>query len=302
MRTEEHRRHVMGSSAHVVVVGGRAGAAEAAGQRLADLEARWSRFRPDSELSRLGRSGAPVLASPDTTVLVEALLVAWQRTHGRFDPTMGPRLDDLGRPRRDVDTVQVPLHLPGARPSPGCDGLTVGARGIVTVPSGISLDPGGLGKGLAADIVAGELIAAGAAGALVNVGGDLRVTGRSPRGSAWTVAVEDPARPGTVVAAVELVDGGVATTTSARQHWSVGNGTAHHVLDPRTGLPGGSPDRVQVTVVAGSAWWAEVLATVAFLDGDVIDPHAHGLVVDADGNLDAVGREPARWFRSVEAA
>ena len=75
----------------------------------------------------------------------------------------------------------------------------------MTLPAGIRFDPGGIGKGLAADIVTEELIAAGAAGALVSVGGDVRVRGESPGGTAWDLAIDDASRDG-----VELLRLGLA--------------------------------------------------------------------------------------------
>src|SRR2546428_658254 len=70
--------------------------------------------------------------------------------------------------------------------------------GAVRLPVGTGFDPGGIGKGLAADSVVDELRADGAAGVCVNIGGDVRVEGDSPSGEAWTVAVEHPDRPGAI--------------------------------------------------------------------------------------------------------
>ena len=151
----------MGSDAHVVVVGG-----------PADLEGRWSRFLPDSEISELTRrTGEWVRLSPDTVLLVERALEAWRLTVGRFDPTV---LGAVIRAGYDRSFEALDPSRAGGSP------LTVGAAGIevdgdrVRLPSGVGFDPGGIGKGLAADLVVAETRAAGAAGACVNLGGDLR--------------------------------------------------------------------------------------------------------------------------------
>ena len=89
MKNEERIVEVMGTTAHVIVTGGRSGLADRAVERLEELEARWSRFRSDSEISRLNeRPGVPVLVSRDTYQLIEHALEGWRLTEGRFDPTL----------------------------------------------------------------------------------------------------------------------------------------------------------------------------------------------------------------------
>lgn len=129
----------------------------------------------------------------------------------------------------------------------------------VSVPAGAGFDPGGIGKGLAADLVTAELMADGAVGAMVNLGGDLRVRGTGSRGSAWPVSIVDP-DGGAPLVTLDLVDGAVATSSPVRRRWVGPDGPAHHLLDPRTGLPRPSGPRL-TSVVAGDAWWAEVAAT-----------------------------------------
>ncbi len=303
----ESRFRVMGSDAHLVVVGDRHDADPGhlltrAEDRLHRLEARWSRFRDDSELSVVNRAaGAPCVVSGDTATLVATLVEAWVRTGGRFDPTVHDAVVAAGydRPFDELAALPPLPAAPGAV-APGCGGVDCdAARGLVQLPAGVHLDPGGLGKGLAADLVVADLRTGGATGALVNVGGDLRVAGTPPVGDDWIVAVEGPAASDPDVARVALVEGAVATTTSARRCWPTADGSpAHHVIDPTIGRPAAVARR-QATVVAGAAWWAEVLATVAFLDGRLVDPAAAALVIDADGGRTTMG-DPA-WFALLGA-
>ena len=176
-----------------VVVVGPDRLADSAVRRVADLERRWSRFDERSEVSALNRhAGAPVLVSAETLELVERALDVCRLTHGWFDPTV---LGALERAGYDRSFEQV-----GTNAADGTSTLRSGAAGIeilagtVRLPVGTGFDPGGIGKGLAADIVVDELLADGAEGVCVNLGGDIRVEGAGPTGDAWTIAVEHPDR------------------------------------------------------------------------------------------------------------
>src|SRR5262249_29243399 len=155
----------MGSDGHVLTVGGASDLADRAVARLADLHARWTRFDDRSELSLLNAAGGrPCIVSPDTAALVATMRRGWEATDGRFDPTVGPALEALGYATSWPD-VAVPSRLADPAPAPGCHGIVVDERvGLVQLPADVRLDPGGIGKGLAADLVAAELMAAGSDG------------------------------------------------------------------------------------------------------------------------------------------
>jgi len=243
-------------------------------ERIELLEQSWSRFRPGSELSRLNaRAGmGPVPVSDDLLHLVRRMQQAWHDTDGLFDPTVLASMTALGY---DTDFAAVQSR-PAAHwqdvvtaPAPGMSAVIVDlADSAVTLPAGIGLDPGAIGKGLAADIVAEELMSAGAHRALVNLGGDIAVAGQADDHTPWFVGVEDE-RLGTdctdrIERVLELSGPrtGVATSTTMKRRWA--QGRRHHVIDPRTGQVS-TGDLRQVTVVAGSAREAEVLATAALL-------------------------------------
>jgi len=239
---------------------------ERAARRVLELERTWSRFRPDSELVRLNRrAGQPTVVSEDLLRLVEAARTGWQATGGRFDPTVHDALCANGYDI-DLDTrrrLGPAAHDTPSRPTPGLGGLTIDRAGAtVTLPHGVRLDPGGIGKGLAADLVACEAVAAGARWAVVDIGGDLALQG-DPPGPGWTIAVEGP-EPHVPLAHLTVGVGGVATSSPARRRWRTRTGVAHHVIDPATGRPA-RPPWASVTVVAAAAWWAEVQATSVLL-------------------------------------
>ncbi len=259
------RFRAMGSDVHVIVVGGTLGLDRDAETRIDELERRWSRFLPDSELSRLNRAeGRPVLVSNDTRMAVAAAVEAWRTTDGRFDPTVLAALVASGYDR-DFATLD-PASLGPAHgdpmPAPGCREIDIDPIvGAITLPAGLGLDLGGIGKGLAADVVVDELIAAGAEGACVNVGGDVRVRGLAPSGDGWVMDVEP--MPGLRLA---VVDGAVATSSTTKRRWLRDGKPVHHLLDPRDGQPVGA-GLVAVTVIAGRAATAEMLTKAAFVAG-----------------------------------
>ncbi len=302
MAVEEVACRVMGTDARVLVVGGRPGLAARAMTRLADLERRWSRFVPTSELSELNRcAGTPVHVSAETSALVARAVAAWRATGGAFDPTVVDAVVRLGYDT-DLDEVQArPPATAVARPpvpAPGCGGIELDPAGsTVMLPSGVRLDPGGIGKGLAGDLVVGELLAAGAAGAMVDVGGDVVVAGDGPAGAGWTIGIDHPARPGVVAATVTLRAGAVATSTTARRTWLLGDRWVHHLVDPATGdlLPPGA-----ATVVAGAGWWAEVLTKAVLVHGPAALPaDCAALVGGRDGTLERHGLVDAIHLREA---
>jgi thiamine biosynthesis lipoprotein len=289
----------MGTEVELLAVGAPRGALTAAGDRLADLEARWSRFRPDSELSALNRTdGRPVRVSSETLTLLALAVLGWQATAGRFDPSVLEALEAAGYDR-SFDRLPVDGHAtdgarPAPGPAPGLSGIRIDAEaGTATLPPGTRLDPGGIAKGYTADLLCAQLRAAGAAGVCVNIGGDLRVSGTAPRRGPWTIAVPHP--HGGQAATLQLTDGAAATSSPLRRAWQVGGRPAHHLIDPRTGRPADT-GILQVTAIAAEAWRAEVTATAAFLaglpDGLSLASHlgAEALVVDHDGDLHLTAR------------
>ncbi len=261
------RFRAMGSDVHVIVIGGPSGLDLDARARIDQLEHRWSRFLPESELSRLNRAdGRPVLVSDDTRVAVAAAVEAWRATDGRFDPTVLAALEASGYDRDfallEPDPRAVTDDVP--MPAPGCREIEIDhVVGAVTLPPGLRIDLGGIGKGLAADLVVDELIAAGADGACVNVGGDLRVRGTAPSADGWVMDVEP--MPGLRIA---LADGAVATSSVSKRRWRREGKPVHHLLDPRDGRPTVA-GLVAVTLIASRAVAAEMLTKAAFVAGRI---------------------------------
>lgn len=265
----------MGTSTLLVVHRDDAHLLDEAEAHIADLERRWSRFLPDSELSVLNRAaGAPVIVRPDTFSLILAAVDGAVATDGRFDPTVHDAVVALGYDRsfERIEIGDATAHGAGSpqadsattpRPAPGVEGIELDdALLAVRLPEGVRLDLGGIGKGTAADLVSGWVMDQGARGIAVSIGGDVRVRGTAPAGGGWafTHGIDDLDLP-------TLVDGGVCTSSTGRRRWATPTGPVHHLVDPRTGRC--TADGVEsITVVAGTAQQAEVLTKAAMVAGD----------------------------------
>ncbi len=303
MSTEARIVEVMGTTAQVIATDSPAGLVDDAVAQLEALESQWSRFRPDSEISRLNaRPGIPVLVSQTTFELIERAVEGWRLTGGRFDPTLLREVRAAGYDRSfelvgvgDAHVSRVDFPVP-APVGPRAERITLDRiTGTVTLGTDVQIDPGGIGKGLAADLVVERMLADGASGALVNVGGDLRVEGDAPEGAGWVVAVTDPTRADDVIRTVALDAGAVASTWRTKRAWTAPDGSVrHHLIDPATGQPAAS-GLAGVTVITGRGWQSEVLAKAAFLagpvaGGELLEHHGvAGLVVADDGTAHEVG-------------
>ncbi len=287
---------VMGVGCTVTVAGDDAPELARRGlRRLGELESLWSRFRAESDISRInGAGGSPVRVDAATIHLIEHMVAGVSSTDGDFNPTLLPLQVAAGDARSLVDGA-VTVLPPEARPFGDLTGVDISPDGIVRCPPGMTLDAGGIGKGLAADLVAGELLDEGAVSVCVNVGGDLRVTGPTPDGNGWAVNILDPRDLVTPIAKVAVSVGAVATSSSSARHRG-GRGPEHHhfFLDDPTESPS---DVIGATVITSTGAWAEVWTKAAFRrppDRFLADVHGIGaaaLLVLDDGRL----LESAAW-------
>jgi thiamine biosynthesis lipoprotein len=226
-----------------------------------DLERRWTRFDEHSELSAINaHAGRPVRVSSATVRLVTAMVQGWHATGGDFDPTLLATLVSLGYVASRCDHTHRTSVAAGTLLCGRPDQILVDpAHRIVRLPASTAIDAGGIGKGLAADLVVEALLAGGAPGALVEIGGDLRVGG-TPPDAGWLIEI-DTAIP--TPARVTLQSGGIATSTTRLRTWRDGDSDRHHLIDPKTLAPS-AVDAVSCTVIAGTAAWAETFTKVAF--------------------------------------
>jgi FAD:protein FMN transferase len=256
----------MGCAAQIVILapsGSTSSLLARAGERLRVLEARWSRFIPDSEICRLNEhAGESIRVSHDTLLLLAAAQLGWLETRGRFDPLVA-----LARPTANaMARLQIDW-----------------TSGTACMPPGETFDPAGIGKGMAADLVAEDLIKMGAFAAMVNVGGDLRAIGpRNDRplvgddAGGWRIGID--VSTGSEPVLIGLNEGGVATSSTHSFQLAQSADSEPHLIDPVTG---GLYDlrASTATVIAPDAWRAEVWTKVVLSSGadGLRETQRHGL-------------------------
>ena len=199
-----------------------------------------SRFREDSELSRLNRAkGRAIAVSELFATAVGSALRAAQLTDGAVDPTVGAALRAIGYDR-DFDAVQdgTSIQASGAV-VPGWRVVEVDkAMRTVRIPSGVVLDLGATAKALAADRAATRIHEDLGCGVLVSLGGDISTAGEAPMGG-WSIGVCDDGAAGPNSfegQTVSLSCGGLATSSTQVRRWAGPAGEErHHIIDPRLG-------------------------------------------------------------------
>jgi FAD:protein FMN transferase len=260
---------VMGSPSEILIDGA-ADLIPVGFSRLRELEQTWSRFIADSELNRLQAwQGGWLECSDDLTDALRWCQRMHGETHGLFDPSIRSSLEQLGYDRTFAEVVEASsrpaAHTAASMPS-GLSGLEVDGNRVRFAP-GLSIDLGGIGKGLAADIVANELIAVGANSAYVSLGGDIHAAGEPVDENGWLVPLIHPVS-GDVIDHHRLFSGALVMSTVAIRRWTSGDHEYHHIIDPRTGRPADT-DVVAVAVADSSAARGEALAKAAIIAGSV---------------------------------
>ncbi len=258
----------MASQTRVIVIDAPQASLELAEERLRGLERAWSRFLPDSDVSRLNSMpGTWIPVDPATITLIDKMKDAGEFTNGLYDPTFLHELVLTGYDRSidDGTRVSVTIDLPCLNHRIADVRIDLPSTSVL-LPSGMAIDPGGIGKGLAGDLLVAELLRSGARGALVSIGGDIAAGGVGPVAEGWTVDVADPFGEASPLATLVVSNGGVATSSTRTRRWVRDGVARHHVIDPVSGTTSRT-DLAAVTVMATSGWRAEVHATAALLCG-----------------------------------
>jgi thiamine biosynthesis lipoprotein len=262
-----HDFTAMASTCDIQLAGDHAAAAAMAERAVAEvrrIEAKYSRYQPDSIISRInaGAGGAPVAIDAETGKLLDYADAVWRSSGGRFDISSGVlrRVWDFSSGRlpaqADIDAI-LPL-IGWGKVERGDDWVRL------PVP-GMALDFGGLGKEYAVDCAADLCLAAGWRSGLINLGGDLRVLGPQPDGSLWRIGIRHPRRDGAVLATLALADGALASSGDYERFMDVDGRRYCHILDPRTGWPAG--DWQSISVCASRCLVAGSVSTVGMLYG-----------------------------------
>jgi len=306
----EHDLNFQAMGSHVRLLVGEPGpgmppaaaAAEQARRFVEDFDATLSRFKPDSELSRLNADPRErVPASELMRRAVEAGVYAAERSDGLVDPTLLGEIENAGYVASRAGMAGLPLsealaEAPARRPArPRPDRrwrefAVDDAAGEVVRPAGLRFDTGGTGKGLAADMVAATL--RGYSRFIVDCGGDIRIGGADALVHPYEVFVEHPITGGRAHV-LRLGSGGVATSGINVRIWRDAEGRfAHHLLDPEGGEPAWT-GLVGATALGDSALEAETLSKAALLSGpeggrEVLAERG-GFLIHDSGRVELVG-------------
>jgi thiamine biosynthesis lipoprotein len=228
-----------------------------------------TRFDPDSPLMQANRSPENWHALPEPLFLaVQEAKRAHDETKGLFDPRVLRRLVAIGYDRTlPFHAGRVVTHSggfpPARRPLPPWRPRFRGGREAIMGDE--PLDLGGIGKGLAVRW-ASRVLADETDDYLVEAGGDCYCAGGAPGGGPWLIGVEDPARPASSLSVLSVRDRGVATSSGRLRRWIADRRRVHHLIDPRTGLPGGG-GLLSVTVVGADPAQAEAWSKALFIAG-----------------------------------
>ena len=267
-----------------------AAAAEAEVRRI---EARYSRYRGDSELARINTvaaTGGVIDIDAETAGLIAYAKACFAKSDGAFDITSG-----LLRTVWDFSVSRLPDQsaINALLPFIGLDNVALVASQLHFRKSGMELDFGGLGKEYAADRAAEVCFDLGARHGFVDLGGDIRVIGPQPDGHPWKIGIRHPRDSDKIVAEIALPNGALATSGDYECFIEVDGQRYCHILDPRTGWP--ARGLSSVTVISDRCLVAGSLSTAAMLKGADGAAWLHGLgvrhiAIDANGK--SRGTEP----------
>jgi len=257
---------------------------------LEDVDASMSSWRSDSDLSRARAAGKPIPVKAETARVVRDALAIAQATGGAFDPTVEPLMELWGFRGTKRTTWPTDAEIQAARDQLGWQRVRLGrgADGQPTLDTGgTALDLSAIAKGYGVDRVSWALSDLGIADSMVEVGGEVRVTGRSPTGGWWRLGVDMPTQglaPGQELAdVVQVTNGAVATSGNYRQTFEIAGREVHHTMDPRTGLPS-TAHVASATVLAPDCETADGWATALM----VLGPDEGLPLVEARPDLDAL--------------
>lgn len=272
--------------------------------RLDEVDRALSTWKEDSDLSRLNRAAPDARegAAADTLEVLRLGRELWEATGGAFDPSVGPLTRLWGFGSYEVQqTAPTPEEVATALEQVGLDDLLMGEPGIVvqgTVEQGteesevtagwiarsrddLEIDASAVAKGYGVDVAAAALLASGHDEFMIEVGGELVLSGRNPEGIPWRIGVDDPLPPAgsdplspmalaprPPIARLSMTRGGVATSGDYRNVRRVGSRLVSHVIDPRTGYPI-DHDLASATVIAPTCAEADGLATATMVLGPI---------------------------------
>ena len=251
------------------------------------IEHRYSRYRPDSLLTRINETaqiGGTIEVDDETAALLNYAFACYHKSGGLFDITTG-----ILRRAWDFPSGQTPTASEIERwlPFVGLDKIEWKPPHLSFPIPGIELDLGGIGKEYAADRAATLCTELGVQHGLINLGGDIRVVGPRADGTPWPISIRDPHRPDEFLKQIQLTSGGLATSGDYERCITINGQRYGHILNPHTGWP--SRGLASVTVSTDRCLLAGSIATIAMLKGTdgiawLADLGVSSLWIDTEGH------------------
>ena len=257
----------MGGDNEIVVVAadeaGATAAMRAAAQEVLRIEAKYSRYREDSVVSRINSAagtGPAIECDAETASLFDFADALYRQSGGDFDITSGilRKAWNFAQP-----ALPEPAVIEELRTRIGWERVERDGARLRLPVAGMEIDFGGFGKEYAADRAATILGGRRITGGYVNLGGDIRAIGPQANGAPWLIGVENPRKRGEVVATIPLTTGALATSGDSQRYFEIDGRRFCHVLDPRTGYP--VSHWASVSVLAPMAIVAGSYSTIAML-------------------------------------
>lgn len=303
-------RMVMGTVANITVVAKKQAiitkSIAAAFDKLVEIDEMMSDYLPDSELSQLNANAfdEPVKVSDELFEVIKAAIEYSKLSDAAFDITIGPVVE-LWRRSEKEGKNSTEEELAAAKAKVGYEKLILDEqnRSVRFKVDGMVLDLGAIAKGYAIDLAIGQMQKAGAVGGLVDVGGDIRCFGISPKlNNIWRVGLEDP-KGGDLLEVIHLTDRAIATSGDYRRFVMIDDRKYSHIINPQTTKS--ASDLTSVTVIAPTAMQADALATSVSVMGhekglELIElvPEVEAIVIPAGEQIEFIKTGGAEKFIS----
>lgn len=264
----------MGTSYHVTIVADQPAPtdlAEQIDQVLSAVDQSMSTYKSQSELSQFNRLplSEQVKASDQFWAVLQTSEKIWRQSAGAFDPTVGPVVDLWGfGPKPSEDRIPEDSEIAQALENSGFENLLLNdTEQAISKQKAIALDLSAVAKGYAVDQVAELLEMLALPDYLVEVGGEMRLSGSNPEGNPWRVAIELPSLMPQVQQVIEIHSGAVATSGDYRNYFEKDGLRYSHTIDPRSGKPI-THSLASVTVLADHCADADAWATALMVLGE----------------------------------
>ncbi len=256
--------------------------------RIAKYEAIFSRFKEESELSQLNRSGKMVVSEIFLGVLLRSLEVS-ALTNGAFNPLL--QISKLGYQKdfseMKSDIVQIDKKDSEYNTDLSLIKISKSTR-EVELASGQQLDFGGFLKGYLASLLVNEFTqkVKEIAGIIVNIGGDLATKGRDEFGNPFVFGIYNPIKDEDI--SVPVLEAALATSGTYKRNWETNLGQKHHIIDARTG-DNPKTEIISASVISSDCGEAEALTKMlvggGFAAAQTLPPETHYLLIDQQGNI-----------------